>query len=82
MASRNFSTNELQDVETHWSCPTPKHWNRARNLQIHVALRLGTVITHVFQSTDLGSTLPHWAWTLTQQWHFVGFHHVYGELVA
>ena len=37
---------------------------------------------YVFQSADLGSTLAHWAWTLTQQWHFVGFHHVDGELVA
>ena len=46
-----------------------------------IALRLGTAITHMFQSTDLCVNPFTLGVDMNSQWHFVGFDHVDGELI-
>ena len=45
--------NQLRAAQTHWSCPTSKHGNRARDLQVHAAPPPRNCHVDVIQSTDL-----------------------------
>ena len=52
-ASRNNFRKMLRAAQTHWSWPTPKHGNRARDLQVHAAPPPRNFFSHVIQSIHL-----------------------------